>query len=269
MCTRFLDGVVPWLQVPQCSRRSVQTPKWFGIKQKATLLNYSKEESLEFLDKSFPSFLRTKYRFTRGLELFRRWTGTLETQEKRERQDGEPLCCPWVGHYFDIIRCPYECYYNFTWSSDTVADGQPFRKLFSVLVGLCSVTVSYRIRKVWLLRWFSVTSCDDVRPLDSSLLSSVRWPKANLALTPGACGVRWRCWRCGLMGGVPARHIEPWVPSAVPQKLSIVAHRIISVLGDVMWARTRLHELNVLSTFSSEHQNMLFQGGHFLEMLQV
>lgn len=41
--------------------------------------------------------LRTKYRFTRGLELFRRWTGFLETPEKRKRgraEELEPLCCP-------------------------------------------------------------------------------------------------------------------------------------------------------------------------------
>lgn len=36
------------------------------------------------------------------------------------------------------------------------------------------------------------------------------------------------------MGRVPARHTESWVPSAVPQKLSIVVHCIVPVLGEVM-----------------------------------
>jgi hypothetical protein len=98
-------------------------------------------------------------------------------------------------------------------------------------VGLCSVKVSYPTGKAWFLRCFHVMSCDDVRSLDSSLLSAIRWPQANLALTPGVCGIclsslprlehcwgqRWRCWWCGLMGRVSARHTESWVPSSVPQ----------------------------------------------------
>lgn len=58
--------------------------------------------------------------------------------------------------------------------------------------------------------------------------------KSQLSINPRGVWSEMKLLEVWLMGGVPARHIELWVPSAVPQKLSIVAHRIISVLGEVM-----------------------------------
>lgn len=97
MCTRFRSFRLLNVHIGQYKLSS-------GLG--STLLNCSNEESMGFLDKKSPRFLRTKGGFMLGLELFWEWEPR-KPRDKGRTRGLEPLCHPQMSHCFDSICSPY------------------------------------------------------------------------------------------------------------------------------------------------------------------